>query len=74
LLPEYWRKRYGNEIAEVLLKKTEQLKSIKKVTATIDPNNIGSRKILLRNGFVSCKTYTIDDGSLAEEFSKEIAH
>lgn len=74
LLPEYWRKGYGSEIAEVLLKKTEELKSIKKVTATIDPNNIGSRKILLKNGFVSCKTYTIEDGSLAEDFSKEIVH
>lgn len=74
LLPEYWRKGYGSEIAEVLLKKAEELKSIKKVTATIDPNNIGSRKILLKNGFVLCKTYTIDDGSLAEDFSKEIVH
>jgi ribosomal-protein-alanine N-acetyltransferase len=72
LLPEYWRKGYGSEIAKVLLKKAEESKSIKKVTATIDPNNIGSRKILLKNRFVSYKTYTIDDGSLAEDFSKEI--
>lgn len=72
LLPEYWRKRFGSEIVEQLLKKAEEIVSIQKVTAIIAPNNIGSKKILLNNGFVSVETFTTDDGSLAETFSKKI--
>ncbi|WP_051931452.1 GNAT family N-acetyltransferase [Clostridium sp. KNHs214] len=74
LLPEYWRKGYGSEIVDNLLNMIEETKSIEKVTAITDPNNVGSRKILLKNGFVSCKVYKIDDGSLAERFSKKIMH
>jgi len=74
LLPEYWGKGYGSESARELLTKAEETKSIRRVTATTDPNNIASKKILLNSGFVSCKIYKIDDGSSAEMFSKEIAH
>jgi len=74
LLPEYWGKGYGSEIAAELLNKAEETKNIQRVTATTDPNNIASKKILLNSGFVSCKIYEIDDGSSAEMFSKEIAH
>lgn len=74
LLPEYWGKGYGSEIVNELLNKAKETKSIHQVTAIIDPNNIASRKILLHNGFVSCKTYKIDDGSPAEMFSKNIIH
>jgi len=72
LLPEYWGKGYGREIVRELLKKAEERKSIQQVTAIIDPNNIASKKILLNNGFESCKLYEIDDGSSAELFSKKI--
>ncbi len=71
LLPEYWGKGYGSEIVDNLLKITKETKSIEKVTAITDPGNVGSKKILLKNGFVSCKIYRIDDGSLAEMFSKK---
>ncbi|MBZ9623800.1 GNAT family N-acetyltransferase [Clostridium sp. FP2] len=74
LLPEYWGKGYGSEIVGELLNKAEGTKSIQQVTAITDPNNIGSKKILLNNDFVSCKIYEIDDGSLAEMFSKKIIH
>ncbi|MBP2023340.1 RimJ/RimL family protein N-acetyltransferase [Clostridium punense] len=72
LLPDYWGKGYGSSIAETLISMAEGIKSIKKVTATADPNNVGSKKILLKNGFVSSKVYEIDDGSLAEMFNKTI--
>jgi RimJ/RimL family protein N-acetyltransferase len=72
LLPDYWGKRYGSSIAETLVSMASGVKSIKKVTAIADPNNIGSKKILLKNGFVSSKVYEIDDGSLAEMFIKTI--
>lgn len=75
LFPEYWGKGYGTEIAMELLKKAEEAKSIQKVIANIDPNNIGSKKILLNSGFVSCKLYkNPDDGSPVEMFSRTIIH
>lgn len=48
------------------------MKSVQQVIGMIDPNNIASRKILLKNGFVSCKIYEIDDGSLTEVLSKNL--
>jgi hypothetical protein len=52
----------------------EETKSIHKVIAITDSNNLVSKKILFNNGFVSCKIFEIDDGSLAEMHSKEIIH
>lgn len=72
LLPDYWGKGYGSSLAETLISMAEGIKRIKKVTAIADPNNVGSKKILLKNGFVSSKVYEIDDGSLAEMFHKII--
>ncbi|MEG1256214.1 GNAT family N-acetyltransferase [Clostridium sp.] len=73
LLPEYWGQGYGSEIARELLKKAENTKSIQQIEATIDPNNTGSKKILLNNGFVSCKLYeNPEDGSLVEMLSKKM--
>jgi len=74
LLPEFWGKGYGSEIVSELLKKAEEAESIQLVTATIAPDNIGSRKILLKNGFESQKVFEIDDGSSAEMLSKKIIH
>ncbi|WP_346928763.1 GNAT family N-acetyltransferase [Clostridium sp.] len=72
LLPDYWGMGYGSEIVRELLNKAEGMKSIQQVTGIIDPSNIASRKILIKNGFISCKVYEIDDGSLAEVLSKKI--
>lgn len=74
LMPDYWGKGYGSEIVRNLLKKAEETKSIHKVIAITDHNNLVSKKILFNNGFVSCKIFEIDDGSLAEMHSKEIIH
>lgn len=74
LMPDYWGKGYGSEIVMNLLKKAEETKSIHKVIAITDPNNLPSKKILFNNGFVSCKIFEIDDGSLAEVHSKEIIY
>jgi len=71
LLPEYWGKGYGSEIAKKLLAVAKETKSIKEVTAIIEPKNIASKKILLNNGFKSQKIFEIEDNSLAEMFSKK---
>lgn len=73
ILPEYWSMGYGSQVVLELLKKIEKVKSIQKITANLDPNNMGSKKILINNGFTSCKFYeNPDDGSLVEMFIKVI--
>jgi len=53
LLPEFWGKGYGREIAEQLMGVAELHPNLSRVYANIDPDNTASRKILLRFGFVS---------------------
>lgn len=60
LLPEFWGKGYGSEIANLLLNKAEESKVLHQITAIIDPKNIASKKILLNNGFISEKLCEID--------------
>lgn len=60
LLPTYWRKGIGSEVARLLIKKAKHETQINKVTAIIDPNNIASRRILINNGFTSEKVCVID--------------
>ncbi|GAA0497772.1 GNAT family N-acetyltransferase [Salinibacillus aidingensis] len=68
VLPEYWGKGYGSEIAEILLENANKL-SLNRVTAIIDPNNLPSRKILIKKGFISEKICDID-GLPGEYMSK----
>lgn len=68
LLPEYWGKRYGSEIASHLIK-LAILTNTRIVKAIIDPCNIASRKILLNQGFSSEKICEMD-GLPAEIFLK----
>lgn len=60
LLPKFWRNGYGSEIAKLLLNKAEESKDLHRIIATIDPKNIASKKILLKNGFISEKICEID--------------
>jgi ribosomal-protein-alanine N-acetyltransferase len=69
LLPEFWGKGYGSEIANLLLNKAEESKVLHQITAIIDPKNIASKKILLNNGFLSEKLCEID-GLSGEILSK----
>lgn len=49
--PEYWRKGYGGEIAESLVKAAERSAVVEELIAIIDPENIASKKILEGQGF-----------------------
>lgn len=71
VLPEFWGKGYGSEIASLMLEKVEQSKTLNRITAIIDPNNAASKKILLNNGFISEKICEID-GLPGEILSKTI--
>lgn len=72
LLPEFWGKGYGTEIVGCLLDKTGSNEALQQVVATIDPQNIASKKILLKHGFKSQKLYKVDDDTEAELLSKKI--
>ncbi|MCG7344673.1 GNAT family N-acetyltransferase [Sporosarcina sp. ACRSL] len=58
LLPAYWNKGYGTLIAGELIELAKQT-NISHLTAVIDPENIPSRKILLKHGFTSEKVCEI---------------
>ena len=71
LLPEFWGKGLGSEIAKLLIDKAILESNLNKVFAIIDPNNIPSLKILKRNGFVSGKVCEID-GLPGEILSRKV--
>ena len=59
ILPEFWGRGFGREIASVLTEKAQKLE-LKMLKAIIDPNNIGSKKILTYLGFKTERVCTID--------------
>ena len=71
LLPEFWGRGYGNEIAEHLLEVAISDPLLKRVYANTDPDNSASRKILLKNGFTSEKVGRIN-GLPSEIFGREM--
>ncbi|MDM5188700.1 GNAT family N-acetyltransferase [Bacillus sp. DX4.1] len=59
ILPEYWGKGYGSTIAKQLIELAKQTK-LNILKAVIDPENIPSKKILIKQGFTSEKVCEID--------------
>lgn len=68
ILPEFWRKGYGTEIAEKMISNAKSINSIKKITGIINPFNEASRKILLNNGFKFDRSYITSDNTEAHDF------
>lgn len=71
LQPEYWGQGFGNEIAKVLLEVAKSDPELTRVFAITDPKNIASRKILLKNGFIS-EELGVMDGLPSEIFGRQI--
>jgi len=71
LLPEFWGRGLGDEIAKHLLEVAISDLDLKRVYAITDPDNIASRKILLKNGFVSEEVGKID-GLPSEVFGRKV--
>lgn len=67
LLPQFWHKGYGTKLAELLM---DMVKDSSRVAAITDPGNTYSRRILMKNGFVSVKRFQNEDGVPAELFLK----
>ncbi len=51
LSPEYWRKGYGAEIAQALVKLSNEIPDIYSLIAIIDPENVASKRILEKQLF-----------------------
>lgn len=51
-MPEHWGKGYGSEIAEALVNLAKQVDEIQSLMANIAPENIASKRILEKQGFV----------------------
>lgn len=51
ILPAYWGQGIASKVSELLIKVAKGKSSINQVYAIIDPANIASRKVLLKNGF-----------------------
>lgn len=60
LLPSYWGMGLGSIIAEHLITLAREQKRLKKLTAIIDPINVASRKILIKNNFNSIEFKDFD--------------
>ncbi len=71
LLPEFWGRGYGNEIALILMEVAKSENGLKRVYANTDPKNTASRKILLKNGFISEEVGVID-GLPSEIFGRKM--
>ncbi len=71
LLPEFWGRGYGSEIAENLLEVAKTDPQLKRVWANTDQNNVASRKILLKNGFTS-ELIGVLDGLASEIFGRQV--
>jgi RimJ/RimL family protein N-acetyltransferase len=71
LHPDFWGKGFGNEIAEVLMEEALSDPVLSRVYAITDPQNIASRKILLKNGFVSEELGEMD-GLPSEVFGRNV--
>ncbi|MBM7644077.1 RimJ/RimL family protein N-acetyltransferase [Scopulibacillus daqui] len=59
ILPEYWGKGYGSTIAKQLIELAKQA-NLSILKAVIGPENIPSRKILIKQGFTSEKICKIE--------------
>ncbi|SEO07599.1 hypothetical protein SAMN04488134_103296 [Amphibacillus marinus] len=51
LLPQFWGKGRGSAIAGAMMEKARNIYGLKKVSAIIDPKNLASRRILVKQGF-----------------------
>jgi len=71
LLPEFWGRGFGNEIAEHLLEVAKSDPDLNRIYAITDPDNTASRKILLKNGFASEEVGKID-GLPSEIFGRKL--
>lgn len=67
ILPDFWGKGYGTEIAEKMIAKATEVKTVGKITAYTGPENVRSQKILKSHGFKIVRKFITSDDNEAEE-------
>ncbi len=65
LLPEYWGKGIAGRVAKELIEVVKSEGKVNRIIAIIDPKNIPSRQILIKNEFIS-REFIDFDGLLGE--------
>lgn len=68
LLPEYWNKGFGTRLLELLMEYSMEIFPNMDIIAIIDVDNIFSKKMLVKKGFVFEKRYVNPDGDLVEVY------
>ena len=61
LLPRFWRKGYGTEMAQQLKRFGKAHRNDGKYISMIHPDNVGSQKVARANGMVPLRDYVIRD-------------
>ena len=72
LLPEYWNRGYGTELAGMLIEIAREVRAASDVVAITDPGNLYSRRILEKHGFAFVKRYLNEDGDPAELYRRRL--
>ncbi len=70
-LPEFWGKGLGSEVIRRMLDFSHTVPEIKTVVAVTDPENLASKRILMKNGFQLHETCQME-GLPAEIYQLEI--
>ncbi|WES98964.1 GNAT family N-acetyltransferase [Chryseobacterium arthrosphaerae] len=65
LSENYWGKGLGTEVCKALMEYCRLLNTNKDIVAVTDPDNIGSQKVLLKNGFLREDNLVREDRELA---------
>lgn len=61
MLPEYWGKGYASEILDCMVKLSKKHHRVTKLIAIVNPENLSSKKVLAKKGFVFDKQITEDN-------------
>ncbi len=69
LLPEYWGKGYATKLVRAQINRILDRCPDKKIQAITDPHNIGSIKVLERNGFAKVMDFVNEDGENASLYA-----
>ncbi len=73
VLPEFWQQGYATEIVAMLIEIAKQNPIVHKISGMMDPENVPSQKVLIKNGFIFEKTFHVEeDDSVVEVYSLEI--
>lgn len=68
---KYWGRGLATEAVKLAIKNGFQDLDVKRIEAYIDPSNLGSRKVLEKNGFVKeglLKSYVVQKGVVKDRF------